>query len=268
LEDEAVGLVSLTEPSALRAELDRAVAADPVRNTMLATIRDALSAGGWGAVDGAALAARSSPQLPVALTDGWTDVPALAAALAGLDALTSVGGPVPTVDELAARLDRAVVARTAERLFRCDEVHPPSGVAGRARLATAADADLLTAWRGPYYVDVFGRIPPGADLAGWPALALAGLGTFLWLDAAGEPVAQACARTPIAGVARIGPVYTPPEHRGHGYGSAVTAAATRAVLAAGAIPVLYTDLANPTSNKIYQAIGYRPVTDRAAVWFA
>jgi predicted GNAT family acetyltransferase len=69
-------------------------------------------------------------------------------------------------------------------------------------------------------------------------------------------------------VARIGPVYTPPEYRGHGYGSAVTAAATAAVLAAGAVPVLYTDLANPTSNKIYQAIGYRAVADRAAVWFA
>ncbi len=44
--------------------------------------------------------------------------------------------------------------------------------------------------------------------------------------------------------------------------SAVTAAATQAALDAGRRFVfLFTDLANPTSNKIYQAIGYEPVID-------
>jgi predicted GNAT family acetyltransferase len=60
-------------------------------------------------------------------------------------------------------------------------------------------------------------------------------------------------------------VYTPPKERGRGYGSAVTAAATRSILDDGAIPVLFTDLANPTSNKIYQALGYRPVETRLTV---
>jgi GNAT superfamily N-acetyltransferase len=266
-----VGLNTTTDTSALLAALDRAVAADPVRNTMLATIRDALrdaGGGGWGAIDGGALAARSGAALPVALTEGWADVGPLAAALSALETLTSVGGPVPAVDQLAARLDRPVLTRTSERLFRCDEVRPPAGVAGCAHRATEADAELLAAWRAPYLVDVFGRVPPGQDLAAWPTLALSGLGAWLWLDPAGEPVAQAVARTPVAGVARIGPVYTPPEHRGRGYGSAVTAAATAAVLRAGAVAVLYTDLANPTSNKIYQGIGFRAVADRAAVWFA
>jgi GNAT superfamily N-acetyltransferase len=266
-----VGPTTITDPQALLAALDRAVAADPVRNTILATIGAALrsaAGGGWGAVSPGALAARSAPALPVALTEGWTDVGALVDALAGLALLTSVGGPVPTVDAVAARLDRPLVARTSERLFRCDAICAPRGVAGTARPATGADAELMIAWRGPYLSDVFGRTPPGQDVAAWPGLALSGLGTWLWLDPAGTPVAQAVARAPIAGVARIGPVYTPPEYRGHGYGSAVTAAATAAVLAAGAVPVLYTDLANPTSNKIYQAIGYRAVADRAAVWFA
>jgi predicted GNAT family acetyltransferase len=56
----------------------------------------------------------------------------------------------------------------------------------------------------------------------------------------------------------VGPVYTPPARRGRGFGSAVTADATAAAIAAGADHVvLYTDLSNPTSNAIYQTIGYR-----------
>jgi hypothetical protein len=61
---------------------------------------------------------------------------------------------------------------------------------------------------------------------------------------------------------RIGPVYTPPDRRRRGYGSAVTAAVSAAKLAAGRqFCFLYTDLANPTSNKIYMDIGYEPVCD-------
>jgi len=72
----------------------------------------------------------------------------------------------------------------------------------------------------------------------------------------------------VAGMLRVGPVYTPPELRGHGYASAVTAAASLRAREAGAQEVLlYTDLANPTSNSIYQRIGYRPVEDRVVLAF-
>jgi hypothetical protein len=61
---------------------------------------------------------------------------------------------------------------------------------------------------------------------------------------------------------RIGPVYTPPEHRRRGYGSAVTAAVSARHLSAGRrFCFLYTDLENSTSNKIYVDIGYEPVCD-------
>ena len=78
---------------------------------------------------------------------------------------------------------------------------------------------------------------------------------------------MACRQPTVVGVARIGPVFTPCEHRGHGYGSAATARATADILADPAIPVLFTDLANPTSNKIYEALGYRAVEDRLALRF-
>ena len=93
-------------------------------------------------------------------------------------------------------------------------------------------------------------------------------GVTLW-EAGGAPVAIACNTMPVAGQVRIGPVYTPPELRGHGYASAATAAVSQRLLEAGADEVLlYTDLANPVSNSIYQRIGYRPVEDRVVLAFS
>jgi predicted GNAT family acetyltransferase len=91
---------------------------------------------------------------------------------------------------------------------------------------------------------------------------------WLWENEAGVPTSLAARQRTTAGAARIGPVYTPPEHRRHGYGAAVTAACTRDALRSADGVVLFTDLANPVSNSIYQQIGYLPVTDRAVIRFA
>ena len=89
---------------------------------------------------------------------------------------------------------------------------------------------------------------------------------YLWDD--GGPVSVAAAGGPTPNGVRIGPVYTPPAMRGRGYGSAVTAAASQAQIDHGRRFVfLFTDLSNPTSNKIYQAIGFRPVIDIDQVAF-
>jgi predicted GNAT family acetyltransferase len=89
---------------------------------------------------------------------------------------------------------------------------------------------------------------------------------WLW-EHEGEFVSLAGRRPVADGSARIGPVYTPPACRGRGYAAAVTAAATRDILAEDAVPVLFTDLANPTSNRVYQRLGYYPVADCAQVTF-
>jgi predicted GNAT family acetyltransferase len=84
----------------------------------------------------------------------------------------------------------------------------------------------------------------------------------------GVPVALGGHTQTVAAMARIGPVFTPEPQRRRGYGSAVTVAATRSAAAAGADHiVLFTDLANPTSNAIYQQIGYRPIEDSVVVEF-
>lgn len=83
---------------------------------------------------------------------------------------------------------------------------------------------------------------------------------MFWED--GEPVSLAGFGNPTPNGVRIGPVYTPPGRRRRGYATALVAALTRALLGSGPrFCFLFTDLANPTSNTIYQRIGYRPVTD-------
>ena len=89
----------------------------------------------------------------------------------------------------------------------------------------------------------------------------------LW-ETAGGPMSMAGATRAVAGQARVGPVYTPPERRGRGFGGAVTAAVSQAAKDAGVGEVLlYTDLANPTSNALYQRLGYEPVSDSVQLLF-
>jgi predicted GNAT family acetyltransferase len=142
---------------------------------------------------------------------------------------------------------------------------PAPQPAGKARVAGMADLPLVRAWFAAFERD------SGAGGAVNPKLIedrLSNGRVLLW-EMEGEPVSLA-GRTPtVAGVSRIGPVYTPTTHRRRGYGAAVTAELTRATLDAGADQmVLFTDLANPTSNGVYQRIGYRPVSDRLVLDFS
>ncbi|MGW2248981.1 GNAT family N-acetyltransferase [Kitasatospora sp. NPDC001660] len=151
------------------------------------------------------------------------------------------------------------------RLYRLGELTgPPRPPAGRHRRASAADRALVIRWYEEFR-DEAGVLAPNIPKSVDDRIAAGGL--HLWEDG-GEPVALAGNSPVIAGMSRIGPVYTPADRRGRGYASAVTAAATAHALAEGAAEVLlYTDLANPVSNSIYQQIGYRPVEDCLAVDF-
>ena len=85
-------------------------------------------------------------------------------------------------------------------------------------------------------------------------------GQWVW-EVEGDVVSCAATRPAAYGFARIGPVYAPPTRRGQGYAAGVTAAVSQAILDAGATPCLFTDIANPTSNGVYQRIGFVPVED-------
>ncbi|MEV4193762.1 GNAT family N-acetyltransferase, partial [Streptomyces toxytricini] len=106
-----------------------------------------------------------------------------------------------------------------------------------------------------------GDPPPGEGAA---RDRVAGGGVLLWEDAAGRPAGLAAFSPPDGGTSRIGPVYTPPEHRRRGYAAGATHAAVGAARAAGAREVLlFADTANPTSTGVYLRLGFLPVEDRA-----
>ncbi|MFF0742235.1 GNAT family N-acetyltransferase [Streptomyces sp. NPDC004111] len=151
-----------------------------------------------------------------------------------------------------------------QRLYRLGELIPPSPApAGHARTAGAGDRALLIAWYEAFGRDTGMRaVDTGAAVDD----RLAHGGLTLWVGPEGVPVSMAGAGRPAAGAVRVGPVYTPPEQRGRGYGGAATAAVSAAVREAGAAEVLlFTDLANPTSNALYGRIGYRQVADRVVL---
>ena len=152
------------------------------------------------------------------------------------------------------------------RLFRLGELIPPApGPVGIARPATGADRDLLAGWFGAFTREV--GDPARQDHRGAVDERLGYGGLTVW-EAGGVPVSIAGRTRAVAGMARVGPVYTPPERRGRGYAGAATAAVSQAALDAGVREVvLYTDLANPTSNALYQRLGFRPVEDRVVLSF-
>lgn len=134
-------------------------------------------------------------------------------------------------------------------------------LAGAPALATAPDnVELVADWLAAFHDEATPHAPV-EDWRAFTARRIAAGQVHLWHDA-DAPVALAAVSARAAGVARVGPVYTPPGERRRGYGAAVTAAANAAALRGGAEHVaLYTDLAYPTSNSLYQAIGYRPDHD-------
>jgi predicted GNAT family acetyltransferase len=155
-----------------------------------------------------------------------------------------------------------------ERIYRLEAVVPPRPAPGGFRLAEAPDRPLVERWFIAFGAEALDdddaeRVTRGLD--DWEA----GTGRQLWLwEDGGEPVSLAGAGGETPHGIRIGPVYTPPQHRGRGYASNLTAAVSQAMLDEGRrFCFLYTNVANPTSNRIYRAIGYEPVTDALMIRF-
>jgi uncharacterized protein len=182
------------------------------------------------------------------------------------DGPPGVLGPTAAARTLAERWSdrsgRAAVCAMQERIFRLDRVTPPRAVSGRIREAEERDRALLVAWFDAFSAEAIRGAPPSdAAVQADRFLRRAGRVAYLWEDG-GEVVSLAGVggRTP-RGI-RIGPAYTPPDRRGRGYASNLVAAVSQLQLDAGrSFCFLFTDLTNPTSNAIYQAIGYAPVVD-------
>lgn len=184
--------------------------------------------------------------------------------LAVLPELAGVAGDRAAVDRFAERwcAERGVTAAEtkATRLHKLSTLTPLSAY-GSPRLMKPAETELVAAWAADGFGEEFGR----PDLE-WAKRQLESKNMWMW-EADGEPVCMVAHHDPVFGVCRVGPVYTPPEHRRHGYAGALTSHVSAEILAQGNQACLYADLANPTSNKIYHQTGYRPLADFIDVEF-
>ena len=150
----------------------------------------------------------------------------------------------------------------SERIFRLTEVRPPRSAPGTMVAAGPSERQLIVDWLLAFVDEAFGGeelFDAGEAADRW--VAARGRTMWLWVDD-GRVVSMGgvSGRTPNG--VRIGPVYTPMDDRNRGYASNLVAEATQRELDDGRRFVfLFTDLANPTSNRIYQAIGFEPVSD-------
>ena len=269
-----MGIVNVADPGEW---LERALPllADEARHNLILGLAGTLRANPalypehelWLVEDGgeAVAAALRTPPYNLVLGDGTQ---------AGLDTLArEVGGTIPgavgAVPEIGAFVAACAAAhgvspapQVRQGVYALDKLVPPPLPRGRPRPATATDRELLVRWWGEFAREALGALPGDEERDARSVehrLTTAGNGIDLW-EVDGEPVSVVGYGSPTPTGIRIGPVYTPREHRGRGYASALTAHVSAGQLAAGrAFCFLYTDLDNPTSNKIYVALGYRRV---------
>jgi GNAT superfamily N-acetyltransferase len=194
--------------------------------------------------------------------DGETVIATVDAIAGGSVVLPGVGGDATTAARFAGawteRTKSAARPRLGQRIYEVTRVVPPRTAPGAMRAAEHGDRELLVRWLVAFQ-DEIGE--PRRDAAAVVERRLAAGTLWMWAERNGDAVAMAGRSEPVAGVARIGPVYTPPMARGRGFASALVGAMSSAALDAGDRCILYTDLENPTSNSIYRALGYRAIAE-------
>ena len=193
------------------------------------------------------------PSLALELVERWLEADP---EISGVNGMPETARAIAAAwAELAAGTTRCI---RREAMHELEQVRdPPVPARGQLRVARELEQPLLVQW-----MDAFVR-EAGLIAGPSPAMIAARISSgrlFVWDH--GGPVSLVGTLPPVARVVRVGPVYTPPEHRNHGYATSAVAAASRRALAQGARRcMLFTDLANPTSNKIYAEVGYRRFAD-------
>ena len=270
------------------------LAEQPVLSTVMATVasrvRDQLAAGvSWpqgvpcwfaafvdrGQVVATAMRTAPFGEFPAYLLPMSDDAAVLLARtlLDRDEPVLGANGALPAVqvfcEEMAAATGKRATVGQHTRLFELGELKEPAEVSGRLRPATVDEQDLVTGWYDAFMVDADeqagrapGSSPHEAPEPDEMRRRIESGRVFVW-EVDGVPVHVTAATMPAFGVSRVGPVYTPREHRGHGYASRAVYEVSRLLRQSGDRPCLFTDQDNPTSNRIYEALGYVPLVDMA-----
>lgn len=294
--DPPVRLTFCTSPQDFLSLADDFLAADPLLSTVVATVttrlRDQLADGSstadprnwWVVVHdssdrvvGAAMRTAPSPPYPPYLMP----MPAAGAERLARELyergedVGGVNGALPETrvfaETYAGLAGAEVSVAMHTRLFELGDLVRPAPVPGRLRTATHGDVDLVVEWFAAFHRDADEQAGRPADSHSEAGEELPDLDRiagrihtgrlWLWEDEAGTPVHLTGANPPAFGVGRIGPVYTPRASRRRGFASAAVAEVSAILQSNGERVCLFTDQANPTSNNVYQSIGFRPVVD-------
>lgn len=149
---------------------------------------------------------------------------------------------------------------SAQRVWELRKVLLPTPTHGHLRSAVESEIETLAAWWRGFHTDIWGGDGPDGATETVRQRVQDGR-MFVW-DVDGQPVSMAIKTRPVRHGISVSMVYTPPELRGKGYATACVGELSRLLLESGwAYCSLFTDLANPISNHVYEKIGYRPVCD-------
>lgn len=188
-----------------------------------------------------------------------------AAAFVASKQLTYPGviGPRPYVDMFVEALksltDVNLYLGMSQRIYRLDDLDQYQPVSGKMRLAREDEVDMLIDWT----FDSGMAMTNDRRLEGEKRLSsIRKASLFIWEDE-GRPVAMTALSRSVGDGITVSLVYTPKNERRKGYATNLVAAVTEHALKTYEYCCLYTDLSNPTSNSIYQQIGYKPVVDSA-----
>jgi predicted GNAT family acetyltransferase len=264
--------VQFTEdPALVLSKADQFLSSEPVLHNLILSILHARVAQPdpgrhWIALRGeeaAGVVVQSPLEFPATLTP--MAPPAVAAIVDAIAAaevtLPGVNGDAATAASFAGqwseRCKSAATPFQATRLYELLELGEVPPTAGHLRQAGPQDRNLMILWSRAFQVEI-GESPNGTELRIDRALAAGQI--WLW-DQNGEPTSMAVGRDPVQGVVRLAGVYTPPEKRNHGNAAACVHALSKHLRDRGHRCILYTDLANPTSNSIYRRIGYKAVVE-------
>ena len=150
-----------------------------------------------------------------------------------------------------------------QKIYKLEKVNQIAYPDGDLKIASQNDLDVVRAWAIEFAKESLPKNEQRNEKH-WKEFAekaIMNQSAHLWcVD--DEPVSLACASRPTKNGVTINFVYTPMNQRKNGFASAVTAALSQKMLDSGKkFCVLYTDTSNPTSNKIYQAIGYQEIAE-------
>jgi predicted GNAT family acetyltransferase len=228
---------------------------------------------GWVVIEDAAPIAAAAQTIPFQLILAVPESEDATTMLANdIDDIPGVVGCKPGVEVFIAERPEGSELTMAQGVFRLDSVIAPDPVTGSSRPARPSEAESLGAMWLEFELEALGEIDDARrtreSVIGRIEMQSTRLG--LWVHVVdGEIVSLSGHSGPTPNGIRIGPVYTPPDLRGNGYATTLVARQSQWLLDNGhRYCFLYTDLANPRSNSIYQRIGYRQIAESAQYRFS